>query len=71
MNLTKTGLGSSACLIIGLIGSLLFTTKNDISNSNILFHSLKLLYMFSNKLGSGYDIYTSIYGSNLFWRKNL
>jgi phosphomevalonate kinase len=59
-------LGSSACLIIGLISSYLYLKKMILVKDEILKYSLMIHYDYQNKIGSGYDIFTSIYGTNLF-----
>eukprot|EP01080_Neovahlkampfia_damariscottae_P011492 gene11492-4656_t len=70
----KTGLGSSACLTSSICCSLLFYFKvlNDINNENelnIINHLSQISHSKSqNKIGSGFDISTSIFGSQIYKR---
>ncbi|KRW99577.1 Ribosomal protein S5 domain 2-type fold [Pseudocohnilembus persalinus] len=64
-NLQKSGLGSSACVIVSVLSALL--NYHDIKSNQIL----EILSQIANieaqkKVGSGFDIKTSIYGSNIY-----
>ena len=65
---SKTGLGSSAALTVSVIGGILkfFTNKDDLE----VVHKLAQLanYIFANKIGSGFDIASAVYGSIMYKR---
>jgi len=70
----KTGLGSSAALIVSFIASTFKTLRifEDLSKEESLslvhMHSQVLNAFVQEKVGSGFDIACSVYGSQLYQR---
>ena len=67
----KTGLGSSASLIVSFIAStftLLGLIKDDQDLNEIHLHSQVLNAFVQEKVGSGFDIACSVYGSQTYSR---
>lgn len=62
---TKTGLGSSACVIVAIIGGILSLFDENNSNMvNVLSQMANLSAQ--NKLGSNFDISTAVFGTHLY-----
>ena len=75
MNLSKTGLGSSAALTASLVGALLHATgvvdmKSPNSEMLRVTHNLAQLAhaLAQGKIGSGFDVSAAIYGSQIYSR---
>lgn len=69
----KTGLGSSAALIVSFIASTYkitgLLTENTEKNLDLVHRDAQLLNAFvQEKVGSGFDIACSVYGSQVYQR---
>lgn len=72
----KTGLGSSACLVTSLVGSLWFSLKSqdrrDDGENNpteSIFRLAQICHCYSQgKVGSGFDVAAACYGSHIYER---
>lgn len=64
----KTGLGSSSALIVGLIKSLLLSNKVQVDNKVLYFLGAIANNIAQDKIGSGFDIATAVFGSHSFHR---
>lgn len=69
-NNTKTGLGSSAALVASLTAGLFLNYNLDIKQHQNLIHNLAQYIHFNvqGKLGSGFDVGTAIFGSQIYTR---
>ncbi|KAL4446626.1 hypothetical protein ABPG74_005564 [Tetrahymena malaccensis] len=66
-NLHKTGLGSSACVLVATLGSLLKYFQ-DYTDEKLHYLSQKANFIAQKKIGSGFDIATSVFGSQVYKR---
>ncbi|EAR89288.1 GHMP kinase ATP-binding protein, putative (macronuclear) [Tetrahymena thermophila SB210] len=66
-NLHKTGLGSSACVLVATLGSLLQYFQ-DYADEKLHYLSQKANFIAQKKIGSGFDIATSVFGSQVYKR---
>lgn len=67
----KTGLGSSAALVVSLVAALLtFLTKDSEGHKRILIHNLAQTVHCAaqGKIGSGFDVSSAVYGSHVYKR---
>ncbi|GMH98679.1 hypothetical protein TrST_g13604 [Triparma strigata] len=63
---TKTGLGSSACLITSLITSIILYYSPKTSVAEIETLSQTAHNLVQGKVGSGFDVSTAVYGSQIY-----
>ncbi|KAL4496223.1 hypothetical protein ABPG72_012960 [Tetrahymena utriculariae] len=66
-NLHKTGLGSSACVLVATLGSLLKYFQ-DYADEKLHYLSQKANFIAQKKIGSGFDIATCVFGSQVYKR---
>ena len=65
----KTGIGSSACFIVSIVGLLVEQLSEKIIQKEIIeVLSLVAYFIATNKIGSGFDIATAVYGTIKFER---
>lgn len=70
-NAKKTGLGSSAALVTGLIGGLLshFLYNMSIDLLQLIHNTSQFVHCFvQGKIGSGFDVSAAVYGSHVYRR---
>lgn len=67
----KTGLGSSAALVTGLVGGLLthFLNDMDVDHLLLIHNTSQFVHcLVQGKIGSGFDVSCAVYGSQLYSR---
>jgi phosphomevalonate kinase len=67
----KTGLGSSAALVTGLVGGLLshFLYHMDVDLLQLIHNTSQFVHCFvQGKIGSGFDVSAAVYGSQVYRR---
>ena len=70
-NVKKTGLGSSAALVTGLIGGLLshFLHNLNVDLLQLIHNTSQFVHcLVQGKIGSGFDVSAAVYGSQVYHR---
>lgn len=70
-NAKKTGLGSSAALVTGVVGGLLSHFLHNMSMDllEIIHNTSQFVHCFvQGKIGSGFDVSAAVYGSHVYQR---
>lgn len=63
---TKTGLGSSACVTVAVVGSVIGAVEGVVHLNVVNVVSQMANLAAQGKIGSNFDISTAVYGSHLY-----